>query len=175
MKKRRFVIQGLAAAGLSMPAAAAPTHIDLENLVKESQPQGLFTVLAAQKEIKTAQHRSHKSHGSHRSSSGGSRRSYPTPTPTPVPTQRRSESTPPSSILPKSSLSSKSYLTPTEQFTLKVKRVQAGLTAYGYYNGKADGIVGPDTKAALSKFQKDYGYKITGTITPEVLSAFSIS
>lgn len=49
-----------------------------------------------------------------------------------------------------------------------------GLMAYGYYDGPPDGIVGPKTRDALNRFQTDYGLKVTGTITPEVLDAFRI-
>jgi peptidoglycan hydrolase-like protein with peptidoglycan-binding domain len=55
-----------------------------------------------------------------------------------------------------------------------VKQVQRGLISYGYYDGTDDGIVGPKTKAALEKFQGDWGLKVTGTITPEVLKALDI-
>lgn len=54
-------------------------------------------------------------------------------------------------------------------------RVQLALTAYGYYNGPIDGIIGKQSKVALSSFQSDYGLKATGTITPEVLNAFGIT
>lgn len=171
MKKKQFIIQSLAVAGLAMPAAAVPAPVERENTLKSST--GLFTVFSAQKEMKTAQHRSHQSHSSHRSSSGGSRSYKPTPKPAPVP--KRSDSTPPSSILPQNSLAPTAGLTPAEAFTEKVKRVQSGLKAYGYYNGVVDGVVGPDTKAALSKFQKDFDLTVTGTITPDVLTAFGIS
>ena len=40
--------------------------------------------------------------------------------------------------------------------------------------GLLAGIVGTGTKTALSKFQKDWNLKITGTITPEVLDALNI-
>lgn len=170
MKKKHFLIGSLALAGLSTSAGAAPVVPKTEQSLENST--GLFTVFSAQKEVLTAQHRSHKSHGSHRSSSGGSR-SYSAPVATPTP--RRSDSTPPSSILPKSSYSGSSSLSAVEKFTARAKRVQSGLTAYGYYNGEIDGKVGPATRAALSKFQKDYSLSITGTITPEVLSAFGIS
>jgi His-Xaa-Ser repeat protein HxsA len=55
-----------------------------------------------------------------------------------------------------------------------VKRVQTALYTYGYYTGAIDGVVGTGTKTALSKFQKDWNLKITGTITPEVLDALNI-
>jgi len=170
MKKKHFLIGSLAIAGLSTSAAASPTRPEPEQSLKNST--GLFTIFSAQKEVLTAQHRSHKSHSSHRSSAGGSR-SYSAPVATP--TRKRSDSTPPSSILPKSSLSGTSTLSPVEQFTARAKRVQTGLTAYGYYNGAIDGKVGPATKAALSQFQKDFSFTITGTITPEVLNAFGIT
>ena len=174
MKKKNFVIGSLAIAGLSAtPVIAAPTRVESENAIKNST--GLFTIFSAQKELKTAQHRSHQSHSSHsshRSSSGGNR-SYPSAIPTPTP--RRSDSTSPSSILPRNSYSNQGALSATEQFVARAKRVQQGLTAYGYYSGEIDGKVGPATKAALSKFQKDFSLPITGTITPEVLDAFGIS
>jgi len=176
VKKKNFIIGSLAIAGLSAtPVIAAPTRVESESSIKNST--GLFTVFSAQKEIKTAQHRSHQSHsshGSHRSSSSGSR-SYPSAIPAPTPTPRRSDSTAPSSILPKSSYSNQGTLSATEQFVERAKRVQQGLTAYGYYSGEIDGKVGPLTKAALSKFQKDFSLTITGTITPEVLDAFGIT
>jgi His-Xaa-Ser repeat protein HxsA len=55
-----------------------------------------------------------------------------------------------------------------------VRKVQAGLKAYGYYDGDLDAIVGPKTREALRRFQSDYGLQVTGTITPEVLDAFKI-
>ena len=63
----------------------------------------------------------------------------------------------------------------TEQFVLRARRVQQGLMDYGYYRGEINGKAGAATKAALSKFQKDYSLTITGTITPEVLDAFGIN
>lgn len=59
-------------------------------------------------------------------------------------------------------------------FTDIVKRVQTALYAYGYYTGAIDGIVGTGTRTAISKFQKDWGLSITGTITPEVLDALNL-
>ncbi len=56
-----------------------------------------------------------------------------------------------------------------------VMRVQRGLLAFGYYDGGIDGIVGPGTRDALSRFQGDFRLKVTGTITPEVLDALQIS
>lgn len=56
-----------------------------------------------------------------------------------------------------------------------MRKVQLGLLAYGYYDGAIDGIVGPKTRAALLRFQEDFGLKKTGTITPEVLDALRVT
>ncbi|WP_246679039.1 peptidoglycan-binding domain-containing protein [Mesorhizobium sp. B1-1-3] len=45
------------------------------------------------------------------------------------------------------------------------------MLAFGYYNGKLDGIFRPEMRASLTKLQTDYGLKVTGTITPETLDA----
>jgi sulfoxide reductase heme-binding subunit YedZ len=53
-------------------------------------------------------------------------------------------------------------------------QVQAALHAYGYYYGPVDGIIGPDSRLALQRFQANYGLPVTGTITPEVLGKLGI-
>jgi His-Xaa-Ser repeat protein HxsA len=63
----------------------------------------------------------------------------------------------------------------TEKFKRIVLQVQAALYVYGYYTGPMNGLVGPETKVALSKLQADYGLKVTGTVTPEVLNALGIA
>ena len=55
-----------------------------------------------------------------------------------------------------------------------VMKVQTGLYVYGYYSGAIDGLVGGQTRTALTKMQSDYGLKVTGTVTPEVLDALRI-
>ena len=62
----------------------------------------------------------------------------------------------------------------SEKFLAIARRVQLALTSYGYYDGAIDGVIGKKSRTALSKFQADYGLKVTGTITPEVLDAFGI-
>jgi hypothetical protein len=52
--------------------------------------------------------------------------------------------------------------------------VQNSLVAFGYFDGPVSGIVGPKTKAALLRFQIDFGLTQTGTITPEVLKVMRI-
>lgn len=43
-----------------------------------------------------------------------------------------------------------------------IAEIQEGLSALGYYDGPVDGIAGPMTRAAISKFQGDNGLPATG-------------
>lgn len=178
--------------GLS-PAAGGPDPDDDDAMVQRfAQDHGFIL----------AQHRSHSSHASHSSHRSGTSgrvrspvytpppaprvpRTTPAPAPQPTPAPSRNErSTPPSSILPSSPATAPQslYTTPSNsdaspsraQIEDVVKRVQIGLMAYGYYDGDIDGMVGPQTRAALTRFQTDFNLKVTGTITPEVLDAFKI-
>lgn len=185
MSKRKFLVPNLATAGFMAFAGSSATasvlpQIDGVDPRKPEKPKTLAHQFSQDVLQQLAQHRSHSSHGSHsshRSSSGGSRpRSTPTPAPAPkpvAPKKQKSNSTPPASILPLSPATAQPKT--SSKFTETVKRVQSGLYAYGYYTGEIDGIVGTDTKAAITKFQTDFQLNVTGTITPEVLSAFSIT
>ncbi len=62
-----------------------------------------------------------------------------------------------------------------QKFTEIVRDVQLAMMAFGYYNGELDGVPGPAMRTALSKMQADYGLKVTGTITPETLTALRIA
>jgi His-Xaa-Ser repeat protein HxsA len=62
----------------------------------------------------------------------------------------------------------------SKKFQQIATRVQISLTTLGYYNGPIDGIVGKNTRAALSKLQAAYGLPVSGTITPEVLDVLGI-
>jgi len=63
----------------------------------------------------------------------------------------------------------------SNKFVEIVKQVQAAMLAFGYFNGEINGIVGPKTREALQRMQADYGLKVTGTITPEILNALRIT
>lgn len=45
------------------------------------------------------------------------------------------------------------------------RRVQAALSRMGYYAGLADGVFGPNTRAAIRRFQFELGAELTGTLT----------
>lgn len=162
----------LAAAGYlpqSAQTAVAPVPLDRN----DDKSSSLFQILRGEHKYTLAGHRSHSSHGSHgshRSSSGSGYSGGGTYRPS----APSSNSTPPASVMPRASEAPKTLPGNSAVFLDIVKRVQTALYSYGYYTGAIDGIVGTGTKAAISKFQKDWGLKITGTITPEVLNALNI-
>ena len=189
MKTGRFLIPSLLMAGI---APAPPMHAATHGAAAsggdgDGDDDAIVQRFALEHRFLLAAHRSHSSHashGSHRSGSSGTPRTpvYTPPPPrapkvTPAPS-RNERSTPPSSVLPSSPATAPNSLyTPPADDAIKgiVRRVQIGLQAYGYYNGTIDGVVGQETRAALTRFQTDYNFKITGTVTPEVLDAFKIT
>ena len=60
------------------------------------------------------------------------------------------------------------------KFKVIVEQVQMALIAYGYYNGKVDGVVGVNMRVGMGRLQKDNGMKVTGTVTPELLDFLKI-
>jgi His-Xaa-Ser repeat protein HxsA len=63
----------------------------------------------------------------------------------------------------------------TRAFQALVYRVQVALFALGYYNGAIDGLIGPQTRAAISLYQRNHGLQVTGTIDDELLDALNIT
>ena len=53
------------------------------------------------------------------------------------------------------------------------KLLQSRLTANGFDAGKADGVLGPKTKAAISAYQRSVGLEPTGTPSPALLERLS--
>jgi peptidoglycan hydrolase-like protein with peptidoglycan-binding domain len=43
--------------------------------------------------------------------------------------------------------------------------VQTKLARLGYYEGQIDGLFGPETRAAIQRWQHDVGAEITGTLS----------
>ena len=54
-------------------------------------------------------------------------------------------------------------------------RVQAALMRLGYFNGDIDGLLGPETRAALTAYQTARGLKETGRMDLETLTKLGIS
>ena len=61
------------------------------------------------------------------------------------------------------------------KFRAIVVQVQTCLTLFGYDPGVIDGAVGAETAAAIRQFQQQWGFPITGTITPDVLNACGVA
>ena len=55
-----------------------------------------------------------------------------------------------------------------------IKAVQKKLNKEGYDCGTPDGVAGKATKAAIKKYQKAEGLKVTGTINKELLKSMGI-
>ncbi len=57
----------------------------------------------------------------------------------------------------------------------EVRQIQTRLSELGYLKDKVDGIYGEKTRAAVIRFQKDYGLTADGIAGPKTLSALGIS
>jgi len=55
-----------------------------------------------------------------------------------------------------------------------VAAAQDRLTQEGFYRGQIDGVLGPETRHAIVRFQTKHGLGITGELTPETLNAMGL-
>ena len=55
-----------------------------------------------------------------------------------------------------------------------IANVQSALQEQGYYNDAVDGLIGPNTRAALRNFQRDNGLPITAAIDGPTLQALGL-
>jgi len=55
-----------------------------------------------------------------------------------------------------------------------IANVQTALQEQGYYNDAVDGLIGPNTRAAISDFQRDHGLPITAAIDGPTLKALGL-
>ena len=58
---------------------------------------------------------------------------------------------------------------PTRSGSRRVAAVQRALTEYGYGQLKPTGTVGPDTQAAISKFERERKMPVTGQISDRLV------
>ena len=56
-----------------------------------------------------------------------------------------------------------------------VSAAQSKLAGQGYYRGPIDGVYGPQTRTALTRYQRTRGLQGTGTLSPATLRALGIS
>jgi len=47
------------------------------------------------------------------------------------------------------------------------RRVQTVLARLGYYDGRVDGVFGPDTRAAIRRFQHEIGAPMSGRLAAD--------
>jgi peptidoglycan hydrolase-like protein with peptidoglycan-binding domain len=64
---------------------------------------------------------------------------------------------------------------PRVKFSDLVKRVQETLRAENYYRGSVDGILGPQTRAALEQYQKDRNLDAVGRLNWETIDSLGLS
>ncbi len=57
--------------------------------------------------------------------------------------------------------------------SLSKKDIQRALRSAGYYGGKIDGKIGPQSKKAIKEFQADHGLKVDGVVGPKTTRALS--
>lgn len=55
----------------------------------------------------------------------------------------------------------------------QVSQAQAQLRAAGLYNGPQDGVMDPDTRAAIARFQEQHGLQRTERLDPQTMAALS--
>lgn len=55
-----------------------------------------------------------------------------------------------------------------------VRRAQSRLAAMGYYNGTADGVIGPRTRSAIERLQYEYRLPVTGELDDRTLRVLGI-
>lgn len=55
-----------------------------------------------------------------------------------------------------------------------IANVQSALQEQGYYNDEVDGLIGPNTRAALRNFQADHGLPVTAAIDGPTLQALGL-
>ena len=55
-----------------------------------------------------------------------------------------------------------------------IAAAQQRLAREGYYRGQIDGVLGPETRAAIAQFQNNHGLRVTGALTTDTLGALGL-
>src|SRR5207302_11255255 len=58
---------------------------------------------------------------------------------------------------------------------LSVADLQDQLARAGYYHGQIDGVLGPETRHALLRYQSDKGLRMTGSLTMETRQSLGMA
>ncbi len=56
-----------------------------------------------------------------------------------------------------------------------VANVQSALQEQGYYQGEVDGVLGPQTRAALAEYQSAQGLEPTGAVDEPTLETLGMA
>jgi hypothetical protein len=89
------------------------------------------------------------------------------PAPPPVAVAAAKPAPPPAAAAPAQQPTVPAITMPEEAQYSEVdrRRVQAALRELGYYDGEVDGVFGPETRAAIRRYQHEIGASMTGTLT----------
>ncbi len=55
-----------------------------------------------------------------------------------------------------------------------VGAVQSDLAREGYYRGMIDGVYGPQTRVAITRYQSNHGLQVTGSLTTATLRSLGV-
>jgi len=55
-----------------------------------------------------------------------------------------------------------------------IEKVQQSLTDKGYYHGRADGLLGPQTRAGIREYQKSESLPVTGRLDAETAGKLGV-
>jgi hypothetical protein len=55
-----------------------------------------------------------------------------------------------------------------------VGAVQSDLARQGYYRGVIDGVYGPQTRVAITRYQSNHGLQVTGSLTTATLRSLGL-
>ncbi|MDE1963668.1 MAG: His-Xaa-Ser repeat protein HxsA [Xanthomonadaceae bacterium] len=128
-----------------------------------------------------ASHSSHASHASHSSGSGGSYLAAPAYTPSYTPAYAPTPPPPAPSTMRNLGANASPLITPNstratgDQLKIMIMRVQAALYSKGYDPGAIDGVMTPETKLALAKFQGAHGLPVSSKMTTATLNALGVA
>jgi len=67
------------------------------------------------------------------------------------------------------------YYASTDPYSVStVSTVQSDLAREGYYRGVIDGVYGPQTRVAITRYQSKHGLQVTGSLTPATLESLGM-
>ena len=66
------------------------------------------------------------------------------------------------------------YYSSNQSADVTVADVQDQLARRGYYHGNIDGVLGPETRHALLRYQRDRGLVASGELTPQTLQSLGV-